>query len=348
MGMLVRTSGLESNIAWRVPTFCEDFPFRKGFCFDSRGQLVCVKHELGFTEVITLDPYSGEHISNHALLPMPLCSHTGYWETKSNSIAANYSQDSAVIYGNGPIEILSFQDGDGPVSKLLGDSFFMSNVCGAVIDHIHSRLVLLNGESLTLYFFSLPTYRFCFATTLSADLHSDLVQNSSLAIDPEKSTLLLGGNHGITIFALENGAFVKHLHLNSPDDPMSVGALAVLPGSRIIWASPQSLYLTASDSNGETIAQFFIPHLQISSETCGLSFDNVGGLIALWTAGKIYIVGANQWLPDTYVWSPRCHHAAPLEMRQAVKTFTMLGYLEPSCVISALPNELLFEIFHFL
>ena len=49
-----------------------------------------------------------------------------------------------------------------------------------------------------------------------------------------------------------------------------------------------------------------------------------------------------------FVWQPSLHQYAPEEIKQVVHTTTMIRSLEPLPAISALPNELLFIIFHFL
>lgn len=51
------------------------------------------------------------------------------------------------------------------------------------------------------------------------------------------------------------------------------------------------------------------------------------------------------WL---FLWSPDSHGFIPDDVRQAVLTVTMMRSLVPTCLWSAFPNELLFEVFYWL
>jgi len=63
----------------------------------------------------------------------------------------------------------------------------------------------------------------------------------------------------------------------------------------------------------------------------------------------VHVIGANQWLADTFTWHPDRHRYAPSWMKQAVSTMTMIRSLVGECsAMSMIPNELLFEIFSFL
>jgi len=61
------------------------------------------------------------------------------------------------------------------------------------------------------------------------------------------------------------------------------------------------------------------------------------------------VIGANQWLADTFTWRPDLHRYAPSSIKQAVSTMTMIRSLvDERSAMSMIPNELLFEIFSFL
>jgi len=62
----------------------------------------------------------------------------------------------------------------------------------------------------------------------------------------------------------------------------------------------------------------------------------------------VHVIGANQWLADTFTWLPFRYRDAPSWMKQAVSTMTMIRSLVDESVLSMIPNELLFEIFSFL
>jgi len=65
----------------------------------------------------------------------------------------------------------------------------------------------------------------------------------------------------------------------------------------------------------------------------------------------VHVIGANQWLADTFTWRPDRHRHAPSWMKQAISTMTMIRSLidgGESASMSMIPNEILFEIFSFL
>jgi len=93
----------------------------------------------------------------------------------------------------------------------------------------------------------------------------------------------------------------------------------------------------------------------ISSFDCGIerpsdvAFDEHRGLIAFSVDHRVHVIGANQWLADTFTWRPDLHRYAPSWMKQAVSTMTMIRSLVDDCsAMSMIPNELLFEIFSFI
>mgnify|MGYP001049879971 CR=1 FL=1 len=60
------------------------------------------------------------------------------------------------------------------------------------------------------------------------------------------------------------------------------------------------------------------------------------------------MIGANQWLPDTFMWRAYFHQYAPQSIKQAVSTMMMIRSVVDDSAMSMIPNELLFEIFSFL
>jgi len=80
-----------------------------------------------------------------------------------------------------------------------------------------------------------------------------------------------------------------------------------------------------------------------------IAFDEHRGLIAFTAGHRVHVIGANQWLADTFTWRPDRHRHAPSWMKQAVSTMTMIRSLvDESSAMSMIPNELLFEIFSHL
>jgi len=79
-----------------------------------------------------------------------------------------------------------------------------------------------------------------------------------------------------------------------------------------------------------------------------VAFDEHRGLIAFTVRRGVHVIGANQWLADTFTWRPDCHRYAPSWIKQAVSTMTMIRSLIDDSAMSMIPNELLFEIFSWL
>jgi len=80
-----------------------------------------------------------------------------------------------------------------------------------------------------------------------------------------------------------------------------------------------------------------------------VAFDEHRGLIAFSAGNRVHVIGANQWLADTFTWRPDLHRYAPSSIKQAILTMTMIRSLvDERSAMSLIPNELLFEIFSFL
>jgi len=113
--------------------------------------------------------------------------------------------------------------------------------------------------------------------------------------------------------------------------------------------------IIVADSGNYRLQAFTHEGHRISSFDCGLespsgvAFDDHRGLIAFTAGNRVHVIGANQWLADTFTWRPDRHRYAPSWMKQAVSTMTMIRSLvDESNTMSMIPNELLFEIFSML
>ena len=79
-----------------------------------------------------------------------------------------------------------------------------------------------------------------------------------------------------------------------------------------------------------------------------MAFDEHRGLIAFSAGHRVHVIGANQWLADTFTWHPDRHRYAPSWIKRTVSTMTMIRSVVDDSAMSMIPNELLFEIFSFL
>ena len=132
--------------------------------------------------------------------------------------------------------------------------------------------------------------------------------------------------------------------LFSLDDLCRPWAACVDNHSRIIVSDNEYHRLQAYTSDG----------CHISSIDCsptppwGVAFDEYRGAIAFSLNHRVHVIGANQWLPATLIWSPDLHRYAPRSIKQTVLTMTMIRSLVDESAMSMIPNELLFEIFAYL
>ena len=113
--------------------------------------------------------------------------------------------------------------------------------------------------------------------------------------------------------------------------------------------------IIVADRDNNRLQSFTHEGHHISSFDCGserpfaVAFDEHRGLIAFTANHRVHVIGANQWLADTFTWHPDRHRYAPSSMKQAVSTMTMIRSLDvESSAMSMIPNELLFEIFSHL
>jgi len=113
--------------------------------------------------------------------------------------------------------------------------------------------------------------------------------------------------------------------------------------------------IIVADQGNNRLQSFTHEGHHISSFDCGIAepwavaFDEHRGLIAFSAGHRVHVIGANQWLADTFTWRPDRHRYAPSWMKQAVSTMTMIRSLVDECsAMSMIPNELLFEIFSYL
>ena len=126
-----------------------------------------------------------------------------------------------------------------------------------------------------------------------------------------------------------------------PDRTQSV-TLTCTFNSTSSWCSNAS-----REVKGHHISSF-----KLSLFVGNVAFDEHRGLVAVNRGNQVSVLGANQWLPGTFVWQPDRHCYAPAAIKAVVRTITMLrslsGGTRHADALSLIPNELLFEIFSYL
>jgi len=173
---------------------------------------------------------------------------------------------------------------------------------------------------------------------------------SGIAIDDDRHRIIVSdtNNNRVQVLSSIDGSFLfefgsKGLH---PGRLNYSNGVCIANQGRIIVADTHNYRLQAFTHEGHHISSFDCRSL---GHPFGVAFDEHRGLIAFTAGHRVHVIGANQWLADTFIWRPHLHRYAPSRMKQAVSTMTMIRSLVDECsAMSMIPNELLFEIFSFL
>jgi len=221
---------------------------------------------------------------------------------------------------------------------------------GIAIDKHHHRIIIADTSNHRLVFLSLIDLSFLFSVRGSEGSQpGEFSYPSSIAIDDDRHRIIVtdSGNHRVQVLSSIDGSFLFEFG-SLGDQPCQFNypqGVCVANQGRIIIADANNCRLQAFTHEGHHISSF----------DCGtecpsaIAFDEHRGLIAFSTGSRVHVIGANQWLADTFTWRVDRHRYAPSWMKQAVSTMTMIRSLvDESSAMSMIPNELLFEIFSFL
>ena len=220
---------------------------------------------------------------------------------------------------------------------------------GIAIDKHHRRIIISDTDNHRLVFLSLVDLSFLFATAQHRGVAPGVLNApTGVAIDHDRHRIIVtdSENHRVQVLSSIDGSFLFEFgskgdqpgQLNNPQ------GLCIANQGRIIVADYYNRRLQSFTHEGHHISSF-----QHDSTCLGVAFDEHRGLIAFTTSKRVHVIGANQWLPNTFTWRPDRHRYAPSWIKQAVSTMTMIrSVVDDSASISMIPNELLFEIFSFL
>jgi len=220
---------------------------------------------------------------------------------------------------------------------------------GIAIDKHHRRIVIVDTFNNRLVFLSSIDLSFLFEIGKHGSQPGEFNYPSSVAIDDDRHRIIVTDtlNHRVQVLSSIDGSFLFEFGSRG-DQPCQ------LNDPRGVCIANQGRIIVADTSNNRL--QSFTPEgHHISSFDCGrespvvVAFDEHRGLIAFSAGNRVYVIGANQWLADTFTWRPDRHRYAPSWMKQAISTMTMIRSLVDECsAMSMIPNELLFEIFSYL
>jgi len=219
---------------------------------------------------------------------------------------------------------------------------------GIAIDNHHRRIIIADTNNNRLMFLSSIDLSFLFSIGgKPGSRPGEYSLPSGIAIDHDRHRIIVADsrNHRVQVLSLIDGSFLFQFgeEGNQPGHFKNPHGVCIANQGRIIVA----------DFNNHQLQSFTHDGHHISSFDCGIesplavAFDEHRGLIAFSADHRVHVIGANQWLADTFTWRPDLHRYAPSWMKQAVSTMTMIRSLVASAM-SMIPNELLFEIFSFL
>jgi len=223
------------------------------------------------------------------------------------------------------------------------------NPRGIAIDKHHRRIVIVDSFNNRLVFLSSIDLSFLFSVGKQGSQPGEFRCPSGIAVDDDRHRIIVcdSDNHRVQVLSSIDGSFLFEFGSkgNQPgqlDDPDGV---CVDNQGRIIVADTSSNRLQSFTHEGHHISSFDCG----SERPHGVAFDEHRGLIAFTAGHRVHVIGANQWLADTFTWRPDRHRYAPSWMKRTVSTMTMIRSVVDECsAMSMIPNELLFEIFSHL
>jgi len=224
---------------------------------------------------------------------------------------------------------------------------------GIAIDNNHRRIVVADTINNRLVFLSSIDLSFLFEIGgIRGSRLGEFCLPSSIAIDHDRCRIIVSDteNHRMQVLSSIDGSFL--LEFGSKGDQSGQfklpQGLCIDNQGRIIVADNRNSRLQSFTPEGHHISSFDCCSF---GHPYDVAFDEHRGLIAFTAGNRVHVIGANQWLADTFTWRPDRHRYAPRWIKQAISTMTMIRSLiddGESASMSMIPNEILFEIFSFL
>jgi len=222
------------------------------------------------------------------------------------------------------------------------------NPPGIAIDKHHHRIIIVDSKNNRLVFLSSIDLSLLFSIGKRGSQLGEFYRPTNVAIDDDRHRIIVSdsGNHRVQVLSSIDGSFLfefgsqgdQPCHLNNP-----LGVRIDNQG-RIIVADYFNHRLQSFTHEGHHISSFDCGR----GYPYGVAFDEHRGVIAFTAGHRVHVIGANQWLADTFTWRPDRHRHAPSWMKRTVSTMTMIRSVVDGSAMSMIPNELLFEIFSYL
>ena len=271
-----------------------------------------------------------------------------------NGIAIDHDHDRILVVdsGNHRVHLWSLSDQSfvSCIGKKGSGDLEFDNPRGIAIDKHHRRIIIVDTNNHRLVFLSSIDLSFLFSVGGNQGSRPGEFQYpSSIAIDDDRHRIIVADkfNHRVQVLSSIDGSFLFEFGSKGtqPGELRSPQGLCIDNQGRIIVADMLNHRLQAFTHEGHHISSFNYDN----RKPYDVTFDEHRGLIAFSADGRVHVIGANQWLADTFTWRPDRHRYAPSWMKQTVLTMTMIRSLVDECsAMSMIPNELLFEIFSFL
>jgi len=220
---------------------------------------------------------------------------------------------------------------------------------GIAIDKHHHRIIIVDENNNRLVFLSSIDLSFLFSIGKHGPRPGEFYYPSSIAIDDDRHRIIVtdSNNHRVQVLSSIDGSFLFEFG-SQGDQPCQFShpqGVCIANQDRIIVADLLNNRLQSFTHEGHHISSFDCG----TEKPLAVAFDEHRGLIAFTAGHRVHVIGANQWLADTFTWRPDRHRYAPSWMKQAVSTMTMIRSVVDECsAMSMIPNELLFEIFSHL
>ena len=270
-------------------------------------------------------------------------------------LAIDHEHDRVLVtdYDNARVQLWSLtqQSFLGNIDSAVSSMFEFNHPQGVAIDRHHRRIIIVDTYNNRLVFLSSIDLSFLFSVGSSRlgtrPGEFDFIQ--AAAVDHERLRIVVTDtcNHRVQVLSLIDGSFLFEFgsYGNQPGQFSHPGGLCFANQGRIIVADYYNRRLQSFTHEGHHISSFDCGSEKLSA----VAFDEHRGLIAFTAGHRVHVIGANQWLADTFTWHPDRHRYAPSWMKRTVSTMTMIRSLVDECsAMSMIPNELLFEIFSHL
>jgi len=268
-------------------------------------------------------------------------------------IAIDHDHDRILIADTGNDRIQSWSLSDQSFLSCIGQygSGDLEFQCpqGIAIDKHHHRIIIADTANHRLVFLSSIDLSFLFSVGGNQGSQpGEFNYPSDIAIDDDRHRIVVSDalNHRVQVLSLIDGSFLFEFGCqgDQPGQFVVPQGLCIANQGRIIVADNDNRRLQSFTHDGHLISSFDCGR----EYPVGVAFDEHRGLIAFSADNRVHVIGANQWLADTFTWRPDLHRYASKCVKQAVSTMTMIRSVVDDSAMSMIPNELLFEIFSFL